>query len=254
MRIITFFFLVLAVVAPVTAKNIVTPYKPGEKLTYHFYYGPLMVGRGTFEVNTGKNSEYEKLTVKVKSNAFISALYPVEDELTSTFDPRYRRSIRFVQDRHEGGSHVWEESFFFYDLNHGEMLSYTTGESKWFEIPSSRVVDKVSTVYYMRYLDWMHRKKAEVLLGNDKSNYKVTMTKLGLETIETDDFIPIPTFKVQPNTEYLGGFVKKGTMYVWVSNDQFKVPVKVEANLPFGTVSAILVNVEGIPGWKYSKE
>ena len=228
------------------------PWSFGEKLTYHFYWGFIMVGRGTFEVE--KKDSNSLFTVHVQSNDFISALYPVNDELRSLFNHRKMESINFNQDRREGNDRVWEETFFYYHLKLASTESYITGEKKWFDIPEKQVQDKLSTIYYMRCLDWKTRTSATTTLGNDKGNHDVKITKLKTETVETDDFRPIPTFQVEPNMEYLSGFVKKGKMLVWVSDDTFKIPVRVEAKLPIGTVRAILVKVENVKDWPYDRE
>ena len=228
------------------------PFKEGEKLTYHFYWGIFMVGRGTFEVQRDSSGGYV-FEVRGKSNDIISAIYPVEEAITSFFDPRFMRSTRFQQDRKEDGDHTWEETFFFYSFGLGSTQSYVSGETKWFEIPKKAVQDKLSTIYFMRCQDWDQQNEHSVVLGNDKQNYEVRIKKLKAETIKLDDFSAIPTFKVEPNTEYLGGFVKKGRMWAWVSNDRFKVPIRVVAKLPVGTVSAELVAVKGIDDWPYTR-
>src|SRR5687768_17199357 len=88
------------------------PFRVGEKLTYHFYWGFFMVARGTFEVVEIQKDGSCVLTARGFSNNFISAIYPVEDAFTSFFDLQRLRSVRFHQDRHEGRDHVWEETFF----------------------------------------------------------------------------------------------------------------------------------------------
>ncbi len=227
------------------------PFKEGEKLTYEFHWGPIMVGRGTFEVTEIRKDGTCVFKVRVKSNDFISAIYPVEDVITSVFDSKKMRSVSFEQNRSEGDHHVWEETFYYYDSAWASTTSYTSGEAKWFTIPKDAVQDKLSTIYYMRCLDWKDRDTASVVLGNDKENYKVNMTKTEKEKIELDDFEPIPTFKIEPNTEYMSGFVKKGKMWVWVSDDAFRIPIRVVSKLSVGSVSAILIKVEGVEGWPY---
>lgn len=227
------------------------PFKQGEKLTYHFYWGLFMVGRGIFEVTEVRADATCVFKVTVKSNDFISAVYPVEDEITSEYESKTGRAVRFQQNRHEGDDHVWEETFFYYGAAWASTADYNSGEVKWFAIPKDAAQDKLSTVYHMRTLDWKDRESATVLLGNDKENYKVNMKKTGTEKLGMDDFAEIPTFKVEPNTEYLSGFVKKGKMEVWVSDDAFRIPVRVESKLSVGTVCAVLVDVEGVEGWPY---
>ena len=227
------------------------PFEAGEKLTYHFYWGIFMVGRGTFEVSKNEKDGRYVFTFHGKSNDFISSLYPVEDFLTSVFDLNRMRSVSFAQDRKEGGGHTSEETVFSYDRGSASTDCRLSGEKKSFSIPPDGVQDKLSTIYYMRCLDWNSRDEATVTLGNDKGNYDVTMTKVTRETVELDDFEPIPTFRVEPTTGYMSGFVKRGKMEVWVSDDKFKVPVRVVAQLPVGTVSAALVRVEGVKEWPY---
>lgn len=210
-----------------------------------------MVGRGSFEITNIDKKACCLFTVRVRSNAVLSTLYPVDDVLHSFFDLNHMRSIHFEQKRKEGMNHVWEETFFYYELGQASTQSYANGEKKWFEIPKDGVQDKLSTIYYMRCMNWKTRNFASTVLGNDKRNYEVRMTKLKTEVLHTDDFQPIPTFQVRPNMEYLSGFVKKGNMWIWVSNDDFKIPIRVEAKLPIGTVTASLVKVEGVKDWPY---
>jgi len=248
---ICFWFLVMGSAPTQAAEPL--PFKEGEKLTYHFYWGIFMVGRGTFEVRRGSEKDGWIFEVRGKSNDFISAIYPVKEEITSFFDARFMRSTRFQQNRREGNSHIWEETFYFYSLGHASTQSYVSGEYQWFEIPRNGVQDKLSTIYFMRCRDWNKSNEHAVLIGNDKRNYKVRIKKLKIEKIKLDDFSVIPTFQVEPNTEYLSGFVKKGRMWAWVSDDRFKVPIRVVAQLRVGRVSAELVAVEGIEGWPYKR-
>ncbi len=229
-----------------------TPFQVGERLTYHFYWGPFMVGRGTFEVESTDREGVYRFVIDGRSNDFISKLYPVEAHLESDFDWTKQCSIRTLQNRSERAKSTWEESWYYPEKSIASTQSYVSGETKWFEIPQTGVLDKFSMIYFMRGLEWSRRDFASAILGNDKGNYEVKVKKLKEETVELPNFAPIPTFKVEPNTEYLGGFVRKGKMVVWVSDDEHKIPVRVVSQLPVGTVSARLVKVENVKDWRYN--
>jgi hypothetical protein len=248
-----FIFGISGILSLPTASQAAIPFKEGEILTYHFYWGFFMVGRGTFEVKRDEKTRNYIFDVRVKSNEFISSIYPVDSLYTSFFHPKKLRSVRFLQDRKEGNSRYWEDTFFYDTMTLASTQSYISGETKWFEIPKTGVQDKVSTVYYMRTLNWDNRESAQVLLGSDKKNYEVVIKKVLREMLSTDDFKDIPTFVVEPNLEYLSGYVKKGKMTVWVSDDAFKVPIRVISKLPVGAIRAELVRVEGIKDWPYDK-
>lgn len=234
--------------AAAAAPPVEEPYADGERLTYHFYWGLFMVGRGTFEVHREKGG-IEEFTVVVRSNDFISAIYPVEDTLRSRFDASRLRSLSSEQVRKEGPHRVWEQVWFFYGPGYGWMESYLTGESKWFEIPSQGVLDKLALVYFMRHKDWRRRDRYAATIGNDKENHPVEVRRLGTEVVKLDDFPPIASFRVEPDPQYLRGFVKRGRMEAWVSDDTRKIPLKVVSRLPVGSVWAQLVRAEGVGEW-----
>jgi hypothetical protein len=248
-----FIFVISGILFLPTISNGAIPFKEGEILTYHFYWGIFMVGRGTFEVKREEKTRNYIFDLRVKSNDFISSIYPVDSIYTSFFHPKKLRSVRFLQDRKEGTSRYWEDTFFYDAMTLASTQSYISGETKWFEIPKAGVQDKLSTVYYMRTLNWDDRESAKIVIGNDKKNYEVEMKKVLREILSTDDFKDIPTFVVEPNMEYMSGYVKKGKMTVWVSDDTFKVPIRVISKLPVGAIRAELVRVEGIQDWPYDK-
>ncbi|MCC7519811.1 MAG: DUF3108 domain-containing protein [Verrucomicrobiae bacterium] len=239
--------------AAVAASPRAAPYADGERLTYHFYWGPLKVGHGTFEVRREKDG-IEEFTVDVRSNGLIAAIYPVEDRLRSRFDPTRLRGLSNEQVRSEGTHRVWEQTWFFHDVGHGWMQSLLTGETKWFEIPAEGSVDKLSLVYLMRHKDWRARDRYRATLGSDRGVQTIEVRKLGTEIVTLDDFPPIAAFVVEPDPKYLRGFVKRGRVTAWVSDDPRAVPLKVLAKLPVGTVQAQLVKAEGVGAWPTGDE
>ena len=90
------------------------------------------------------------------------------------------------------------------------------------------------------------------MLANVKGNAEVAIKKIKTETLKSDDFSPIHTLKLEPSTENLTGFLRKGKVWVWVSDDQFQIPVRLAGKVAFGTVSAVLVDVDGVKDWPYA--
>jgi hypothetical protein len=229
------------------------PYRPGETLTYHFYWGLFMAGSCTFKVDRNDDGNLV-FTVHGKSNDFISAIYPVEDIIVSEYDPRHERSLRLTQDRREGRHHYWEDTFFFYRFALGNTRSYVSGENKWFEIPKDRLQDKMSIIYAMRWKDWRQNDDHSAVIGNDKGNFELHLKRIAKKTIRLDDFAPIPAFQVEPSVNYLSGFLKKAKVRAWVSDDNFKVPIRITMEAAFGTITVDLIEVDGIEGWPYEKK
>ncbi|NUN93466.1 MAG: DUF3108 domain-containing protein [Verrucomicrobiae bacterium] len=224
------------------------PYADGERLTYHFYWGMLMVGKGIFEIRREKTG-IEEFTVTVRSNGLIAAIYPVEDVLRSRFDPARSRGVSAEQIRREGPHRVWEQMWFYHDLGRGWMQSLLTGETKWFEISSQGVVDKLSLIYLMRRKDWRAADRYRAHLGSDRGSQTIEVRKIGAGIVTLDEFPPIAAFGVEPDPAYLRGFVKRGKMQGWLSDDDRKIPLKVISKLPVGAVTAHLTQAEGVGDW-----
>ena len=96
------------------------PYRVGERFRYSIYWGPLHVGRSIVEVKeiTEVNGHpCYRIVARTRSNAVISAVYPVDDTVESYVDVEGLFSRRFIKKLNEGRYHCDEETLF--DVENG---------------------------------------------------------------------------------------------------------------------------------------
>jgi hypothetical protein len=56
----------------------------------------------------------------------------------------------------------------------------------------------------------------------------------------------VDTIKIQPLLQAAGIFRHKGDMFIWLTDDAYRVPVQLRSNIKIGVVTAHLVNVQGV--------
>ena len=81
----------------------------------------------------------------------------------------------------------------------------------------------------------------------DAQNYDFKMKFVGYEDVKTK-FGVVNCFKFEPYIQSGRVFSESGDLYLWVSNDKNKVPVKIEADLRVGSIEA---DIDGFKGLKH---
>jgi hypothetical protein len=56
------------------------------------------------------------------------------------------------------------------------------------------------------------------------------------------------TLQIVPKIRGESIFKQKGTMWIWLTDDKYKIPVKLKTELPFGSITVELEKIKGIKG------
>ncbi len=103
----------------------------------------------------------------------------------------------------------------------------------------SKVQDAASMMYFFRAFDLKVGQKLESDVFVSKKVWKLEVEVLGKEKVK----VPAGTFdtlKIKPKVSLNGQAQKKGEMTIWVTDDDRKIPVKMQSEIPLGTVNAVL--------------
>ena len=223
----------------------------GEKLTFDVKYGFVTAGVAVMAVPRIKRisgREAYNITFDVNSVPSFDWIYKVRDHYETYMDVEGLFPWRFEQ-------HIREGSFSrdfsaFFDQRNGKAKT-TGGEYK---IPRY-VNDIVSAFYYARTLDFNKLKIGGTITL--KNFYKDTVYTLDVKYLGTERVtVPAGTFNcfiVEPIIIKGGLFKSEGSIFVWLTDDDLKIPVKVKTKVVIGSIDAVLTNYQGLAGKLVSK-
>jgi Protein of unknown function (DUF3108) len=226
-------------------------FRAGEKLTFNVNYGFVTAGIATMEVDgirriSARNAYHVLFLVNTVPS--FDWIFKVRDRYETFIDTEGLFPWRFEQHIREG-SYSRDFSAFF-DQRRGKAK---TSEGSY-DIPPY-VNDILSAFYYARTLDYSKMKVNDMILLHNfykDKVYDLNVKYLGKETVS----VAAGTFDciiVEPLVQEGGLFKSEGSITVWLSDDDLKLPVKVKTKVVIGSIDAELTKYEGLAGKLTSK-
>ncbi len=231
---------------PIYRKITNDAFSVGERLVFDVGFGFVTAGEAVMEV---PNYEYingrkcYRIEFHVNSLPFFSTFYKVEDRYSTLLDVEGLFPWRFEQHIREGGY----RRDFTADFDHVRLVASTPEGT--YPIPPY-VHDIVSAFYVTRLEDFTgFRPGQRIHLRNfyKDSTYELDVKYKGKQTIEVD----AGTFNcivVEPLVREGGLFKSEGSILVWLTDDERRIPVKVMSKIVIGSISAELREYSGING------
>jgi hypothetical protein len=221
-----------------------------EKLSYMISMLGLPVGSAELEA---KNLDGEIwLTLRVKSNSVISNIFPVDN----TVETRHigGRFILTKIKQHEGS--FKSDEWFSINLIRKRVSWFDNigGRSVTKTIPTDEVLDTLSGIYFLRNKQ-LQIGKTETLYIYDSETYAdVPVEILRRETVVLPNFTKVDALVVQPIQKTAGIFRRTGDILIWMTDDAYKVPVKIVTSVALGKVTIELMSAESTPLGEAVKE
>lgn len=235
---------VLALVA-FAAPAAATPNVP-EKLVYELSWTGIPVGTASQEIT--EDGTTRKIVSTARSNDWLSTFFPVEDRIESSYDrnrgpfPGLARHYRLKT--REGSRRRDREIFFEQERGVAHFRDNLKGHKADIAIPAD-TIDVYGSFYYIRYLPLEVGKSPSVNILDSKRQRRIAVRVLRKERIKTV-FGELDTIVIQPMVASEGVFEGKGTVHIWLTDDERRIPVRARTKVSVGSVTATLV--ERIPG------
>ena len=217
----------------------------GEELKYGVYYSFIKAGTAYIK-NRGLTTVNGRKAYLIQTTAFsaavIDAFFKVRDVNYSWIDAENFYSLGYTQSVREGSYKRDEWLIFDYPRN----LFY--GEIQKKEDPrvisgplSMQVLDMLSSLYYVRAQKLEIGQDIVFDIINRERQYPLVVKVLGKETVKTSAG-KFNCIVVEPQFRGEGIFVSKGkSLKVWLTDDEYKMPVKMKTEVFIGSVSAELL-------------
>ena len=230
---------------PVQADNTHAPWS-NEQLKYGLYYS--FIKAGTAYIKTRGITEYNgKKAYLIQTTAFsasaIDAVFRVRDINFSWIDVQNHYSLGYAQSVREG-NYVRDEWLSFEPENqrfYGEIRKKKEPRTIAGELDQP-VLDMLSSLYFVRSQPLEVGKDLSFDIINREERYPLLVKVLGKETVKTKAG-KFNCWVVEPQFRGEGIFVAKGkSLKVWLTDDQYRMPIKMSVEVFIGSVYAELLD------------
>ncbi len=224
---------------PVPVGTTPVPWQIGEYFQFAIDWNGLNGGNSLMQVQNIQRLDGRRvyrIVTKAESNSFVSKFYKVRDRAESYVDAESLFTRRFVKHLREGS--YKQDTEIRFDQ---EAMKAVYADGASFDVPA-RVHDVLSAFYYVRTLPLPDGATLVIPTHDNKKSYQMEVKVLKRERIQ----VPAGTFNcvlVEPLLKSEGVFRSKGSIYVWLSDDERRIPVLVKSKVPIGSISVTLTDM-----------
>lgn len=219
----------------------------GEKFEYDVQYGFIKAGEGTMQIMQKpvkiRDRDCYDVRFEARSLKSLEFLYKVINSYRSIVDVSGIFPWMFEQSIREN-KYKYDFQARFDQYN---QIAYV--DKKQYPVPEY-VHDVISAFYYVRTLNLSSLKPGSII--NLRNFWKDSTFTLGVRVHnKTEVKVPAGTFKcvvVEPVDMQGGLFRNIGSIMIYLTDDERKMPVKVATKILIGEVTAELVRFRGLRG------
>ena len=230
--------------------RVINPILLGEKHIFDVSYLGVVAGGCEMEVMPMKEIGGRK-AFHVKGTSFsgsvFSMVYRINDRMETYFDQEslasYRFHMFFDESSYSGDALQLvdpdkQESFFW---SRTSTPSRGFREKKLTESNTGWVQDSFSAVYYVRTLALRDGESFSFPLVAEGKQLEAKVQVVGRETYSGPS-VKIRAIKLKVDIHYQGMLQKRGNSYMWISDDENRQILRLDASVKIGTVSISLRN------------
>lgn len=221
-------------------------FQAGEVLKYKLRYGFITAAEGTLKV-TESDLKFDgkptfKLSVDAATSGTFDIFYKIRDHYDSYID-KVNLKPYFYQENIREGSYRREDKARFSQAEQKVVATKGT-----FKTPNSQTFDLVSTYYFARSLDISKMNigdevKVNYFLGDEINQLEIQF--VGRETVKTK-LGKIRCLKFSPSIKPGRIFRKDSKLYLWITDDGNRVPVKAQVEILVGAVTMEIKSADGL--------
>ncbi len=233
----------------------VDPFRVGEAVIHDVRYNllPFSAGKLTLAVDpfvevNGRKAYSFRTSIETYPN-FSRLIYSVDDKAVTLMD--FEDMIPQVFTLHVKESGQLKEARSYFDFNQLKAIYWEKKVTKktgveerkleWEILPYSQNV--FSAIFYMRTFQWKEGKEYAFRVADDQENLIFKARVVRREKLETDagDF---HTIVVKPEFTVKGIFKPVGDIYIWLSDDERKLVLRIESKIKIGSLVSEVIEIQ----------
>ena len=219
--------------------------RPGEILTYDVSWSNIVTaGTAIMEIKEGTlpdGKQVLRFIVTTRSVGLVDKFYRVNDRLESVFDPGIMQSLKLSLNASHGKKKRRRELVF--DHTNNTVISTLNDDPPETLVIPDQVQDALSSLYYLRTRsDLIVGTTITIPVHDSGKNWSVEVQILGREKVTTPAG-EFATIKIRTFPKYEGVFMNKGEIFVWLTDDNRRVPVIMKSTITIGSIVSTLTDM-----------
>lgn len=231
--------------SPPDRNLLLSAYRGGESLHYTVSWMGIKAGELTIDISQPDGSDSLLIHTKASSAGLLAVFYPVEDSFETEVHGRNRLPVRHEMIQKEG-SRINKKRTLYDQENF--VVSYQKNEDP----PKVWTMDgpahnEFTSFLFLRVMALADDTKAMVPTFADEKRHEIPVDIEGTGPLATV-FGKKETIRMRPRLSFKGLYEKVGDPLVWLTNDRFRIPVKIKASIVIGSLTATLTDYHGPKG------
>lgn len=219
----------------------------GEKFSYKVRWLGLDVGRGILSIKNKaevKDKHAYHIELCVSTNKFFSFFYHVKGTIESFLEEKTLRPIKYNSQTIIQKKKIFKKMEYDYE----KKLVYAEDKKGKYELEiSNGVLDPLGIFYYFRNHPVIFNEPINLLINGGKKNFRIRIYVRKKRRINTPAG-RFWAFQVKPTKhserQFDDSLNAPGSMTIWFSADERRIPLIITLRVPFGTAQATLIKSE----------
>jgi hypothetical protein len=226
-------------------------FRDGEKLVFTVKYGIVHAAEATLEAKSSSMNGRSawNLSTDARTYPFFDAFFKVRDRVDSWWDKETLLPIKFTKNLQEGNYRQRR----IHTFNHGnnttnyQKYSFKQGIYKSEDMAMlANSQDVLSAFYHVRNQSLKPGQRLRVNITTDGRSMNTEIIVHRREKQKTI-FGDINCLVIEPKLVSGAVFKQSGRIIIWITDDEYKIPVKLESAVSFGSFVAMLKEAYNVP-------
>jgi hypothetical protein len=243
--------LVLIVLICFLPLNANVAFRDGEKLVFTVKYGIVSAAEATLEAKSSSMNGRSawNLSTDARTYPFFDAFFKVRDRVDSWWDKETLLPIKYTKNLQEGKYRQRRIHTFDHSNNTTNYQKYSFRQGIYKSEDMKMLAnsqDVLSAFYHVRNQNLKPKQRLRVNITSDGRTMNTEIIVHRREKVKTI-FGDINCLVIEPKLISGAVFKQTGRIIIWITDDAYKIPVKMESAVSFGSFVAELKEAYNVP-------
>lgn len=227
------------------------PLREGEYLVFDIKYGVVSAAQATLELYDTKYQGQDVWQIKsnTKTYSFFDVFFKVRDNIESLWQKNTLQPLRFTKNLHEGRYRQYRIHSFDHKKLKTNYQKWDFKKDRWdnkeLDFPPN-TQDILTAFYWVRTQNLIPGKSLFVNISSDGLSVDTEIVVHGIEKVKSI-YGTKECVKIEPKLVGDAVFKQSGRIFIWLTNDKYKIPLKMQSEISFGSFVAVLKSAKNVP-------